>query len=53
MPYWNIFNMFGVRYQLLFFLPLQNHTFRFPHHEYRFFTDALNDVLPSAVIQHF
>ena len=53
MPYRNIFNMFGVRYQLLFFLPLQNHTFRFPHHEYRFFTDALNDVLPSAVIQHF
>ncbi len=48
-----MFNALDIRHQLLFFLPLQDHTFRFPPHGYRFFTDALNDVLPSAVIQHF
>ena len=48
-----MFNTLDIMHQLLFFLPLQDHTFRFPPHGYRFFTDALNDVLPSAVIQHF
>ncbi|WP_448865804.1 hypothetical protein, partial [Dialister invisus] len=28
-------------------------SYRIPHHSNRFFAGAQNDVLPSAVIQHF
>ena len=48
-----MFNTLDIRHQLLFFLPLQNHTFRLSHHGYRLFAGALSDALPSAVIQHF
>ena len=48
-----MFNTLDIRHQLLFFLPLQNHTFRLSHHGYRLFAEAQNDALPPAVIQHF
>jgi len=48
-----MFNTLDIRHQLLFFLPLQNHTFRLSHHGYRLFAGALSDALPSAVIQYF